>query len=244
MIVDATAAARRGDAERVRAWLAEQRVFISSAMADTGIERRAVAGAVEGVGSRAIWFEEFGRDADPQEAYLREVDAATVYIGILKEQYGRLNPPDGFSATEVEYLRARQAGKRVHVLVAVTAPEREGHLTHFLERVRFYTTTENYAGTDDLIRRVRRRLEELAAEALAPWVKLGDMIFRADLVDDRGAEVTIRARVSDEIAYRLEATRDRQYGSARLRFVHRSRVVEGELASVRRTTHDARRRCR
>lgn len=237
MIVDATAAARRGDAERVRAWLAEQRVFISSAMAYTAVERRAVATAVEEAGARAVWFEEFARDADAEEAYLTEVDAAGVYIGILNEQYGRLNPPDGFSATEAEYLRARDGGKRVHVLVAAAAPEPEGHLARFVERVGFHTRTENYVDSGDLVRRVRRRLDELAAEALSPWVKLGDMVFRADSVDDAGAAVTIRAGVSDEIAYRLEAMRDRQFGGARLGFVHRSRVVEGELANVRRSTH-------
>lgn len=30
----------------------------------------------------------------------------------------------------------------------------------FIDRVRFYTTTENYADIDDLVRRVKRRLAE------------------------------------------------------------------------------------
>jgi hypothetical protein len=237
MIIDTTAAARRADPDRGREWLAEQRVFISSAMGDTSAERHAVAVAVEDEGARAVWFEEFGRDADAEEAYLTEVDAASIYIGILNEQYGRLNPPDGFSATEAEYWRAREGGKRVHVLVSAAAPGREGHLTRFIERVRFYTTTENYTDSDDLVRRVRRRLTVLGAEALSPWVKLGDLVFRADQIDDAGATATIRARVSDEIAYQLEAMRDQRFGHTRLRFVHRSRVVEGELTTVRRTTH-------
>jgi hypothetical protein len=237
VIIDTTAAARRTDPERLREWLAAQRVFLSSAMGDTAPERRAVAEAVEAEGARAVWFEEFGRDADAEEAYLTEVDSSTVYLGILNEQYGRLNPPDGFSATEAEYLRAREGGKRVHVLVAAGALEREGHLTRFIDRVRFYTTTENYADVDDLVRRVKRRLAELSAEALSPWVKLGDFVFRADKIDEDAASVTICARVSDEIAFQLEALRDRRYGRTRLRFVHRSRVVEGEFGNVRRTTH-------
>jgi len=237
VFIDTTAAARRADAERLREWLASQRVFISSAMGDTAAARRAVAEAVEQEGARAVWFEEFGRDADAEEAYLAEVDSATVYVGILNEQYGRLNPPDGFSATEAEYLRARAEGKRVHVLVAAAAPGREGHLTRFIDRVRFYTTTENYADVDDLVRRVKRRLAELGAEAVSPWVKLGDFVFRADQVEEDAATVTIRARVSDEIAHELESLRDQRYGRTRLRFVHRSRVVDGELANVRRTTH-------
>jgi hypothetical protein len=235
MLIDTSAAARRADPERVREWLAEQRVFISSAMADTARERDAAAAVVEEEGGRAVRFEEFGRDADAEEAYLAEVDASTIYVAILNEVYGRLNPP-GYSATEAEYLRAREGGKRIFVVAAADAPGREGHLTRFLERVRFYTTTENYRDVDDLARRLRRRLHELAAEALSPWVKLGELVFRADEVDDAGDTVRIRVRVSDEIANRLETLRDQRFGRQRLRFVHRSRVVEGELAGVRRTT--------
>jgi hypothetical protein len=237
MEIDTTAAARGADAERLREWLAGQRVFVSSAMGDTAAERRAVAAAIEEEGARAVWFEEFGRDADAEEAYLTEIDSSTIYLGLLNERYGRLNPPHGFSATEAEYLRAREGGKRVHVLVAAPAPAREGHLSRFIDRVRYCTTTENYADVDDLVRRVRRRLHELGAEALSPWVKLGDFVFRADHVDEDAATVTIRARVSDDIAYQLETLRDQRYGRRRLRFVHRSRVVEAELANLRRTTH-------
>lgn len=237
VIIDTTAAARRADPQRLREWLAEQRVFLSSAMGDTAHLRRAVAAAVEAEGARAVWFEEFGRDADVAEAYLAEVDSSTVYLGILNEQYGRLNPPDGFSATEAEYLRAREGGKRVHVLVAGDAPNREGHLSRFIDRVRFFTTTENYTNVDDLARRAKRRLEDLGAEALSPWVKLGDFVFRADHVDEDAVSVTIRARVSDDIAYQLASLRDQRHGRTRLRFIHRARVVEGELGNVRRTTH-------
>lgn len=237
MLIDATAAARRADPDRAREWLAAQRVFTSSAMSDTAPERRAIAAAVEEEGARAVWFEEFGRDADAEEAYLTEVDSSTIYIGVLNEIYGRLNPPEGFSATEMEFLRAREGGKRVGVFVSADAPGREGHSARFIERVRFFITTENYSDADDLARRVRRRLHELAAEALSPWVKLDELVFRADQVDDAGDTVTVRARVSDEIAHHLESARDRRFGTTRLRFVHRGRVVEGDLAGVRRTTN-------
>lgn len=236
MIIDTTAAARRADPERARDWLAEQRVFISSAMGDTAGERQAVAVGIEEEGARAVRFEEFGRDADPEEAYLAEVDSSTIYVAIANEISGRLNPP-GYSATEAEYMRAREGGKRIHVLVAAEAPNREGHLARFIERLRLYVTTENYTDPDDAARRVRRRLHELAAEALSPWVKLGDFIFRADELDDRGDAITVRARVSDEIAHQLETLRDQRYARTRLRYVHRNRVGDGELAGVRRTTH-------
>jgi hypothetical protein len=99
VIIDPTVAARRPDPERAREWLAEQRVFISSAMGDTAAERQAVAAAVEAERARPVWFEELGRDANPEEAYLAGVDMATIYLGVLNEQYGRLLAT-GFSATE------------------------------------------------------------------------------------------------------------------------------------------------
>ncbi len=236
MIVDSTAAARRADPTRVREWLAEQRVFISSAMADTTSERQAVAEVVEQSGARPIWFEEFGRDADAEEAYLTEVDSSTIYVAILNKLYGRPNPPDGDSATEMEYRRARQAGKRINVYVAAQASGREGALTRFVERIRFFVTTEDYGDAEDLMQRVQRRLNDLAAEALSPWVKLGDYVFRADEIVDTGDRITIRARVSDEVAYQLQTRGNQALGRQRLRFVSRNRVAEGDIVGVQRTT--------
>jgi Domain of unknown function (DUF4062) len=234
VIVDPTASARRADPGRTREWLAEQRVFISSPMGDTDAERQVVAAAVEDEGARPVWFEELGRDADPEEAYLAGVDAATIYVGVLKEQYGRLLPT-GFSATEAEYLRAREAGRRVAVYTAAEAPGREGHLHRFIERIRTFVTTESYRDVTDLDRRLRRRLHELAAEALSPWVKLGDYVFRADLLVDHGETVTITARVNEEIAHALEGMRDQRWGGPRLKLTYGTRVVEGEVGSGRRT---------
>ena len=236
MIVDSTAPARRSDPDRVRQWLAQQRVFVSSAMSDTSDERESVAEVVEELGARALRFEEFGRDADAEEAYLTEVDASTLYVGILNRDYGRPNPPDGDSATEMEYRRAREGGKRVNVYVAADAPTREGALTRFIERVRFFVTTESYTDAADLAQRVRRRLEQLAAEALSPWIKVADCVFRADEIVDGGGTIRIRASVDDEIAHRFETLRDDQYRRHRLRFVARARVADGDLLHVQRTT--------
>jgi hypothetical protein len=235
MHVDLSASARRADPDAARGWLEEQRVFISSAMADTAAERDAVAAAVEDEGARAVRFEELGRDAGADEAYLLGVDSSSIYLGICNELYGTLLPT-GFSPAEAEYLRARERGLRVAVYVAAEAPAREGHLRRFIERVRVFVTTESYRDVDDLVRRVRRRLHELAAEALSPWLKLGDYVFRADLIDDRGDTVLLQARASEEIAHAFETMRDRQWSRERLRLTYGARVVEGELAAVRRTT--------
>ncbi len=223
MEIDLTAAARRADPEAARAWLSDQRVFISSAMADTAHERRAVAAAVEEEGARPVWFEELGRDARAEEAYLVGVDSATIYIGILNEVYGTMLET-GFSPTETEYMRARERGQRVAVYAAAAAPEREGHLRRFIDRIRVFVTTEDYNDANDLARRVRRRLHELAAEALAPWVKLGDYVFRADLIDDRDDAVLLHARANDDVAYAIRAAAWPAVGSrARAAYVRRRR---------------------
>jgi Domain of unknown function (DUF4062) len=203
-------------------------------MGDTADERQAAAAAVEAEGARPVRFEELGRDADPEEAYLAGVDTSTIYVGVLKEQYGRLLT-SGFSATETEYLRAREQGKRIAVYTAAEAPGREGHLNRFVERVRTFVTTESYRDIADLDRRVRRRLHELAAEALSPWVKLGDYVFRAELIADHGETVTITAKLSDEITHAFEAMRDREWGRPRLKLTYGSRVVESEIGALSRT---------
>ena len=236
LTVDLTAAARRADPGRVREWLSAQRVFISSAMVDTVDERQAAAAAIEEEGARPVWFEEFGRDADPEEAYLTEVDSATIYIAILNQVYGRQHRTTGYSATETEYHRAREGGKRVVIFVAEDGSTREGHLVRFInDRLRVFLTTENYSDTDDLVRRVRRRLHDLAAEGLSPWVKLGDLIFRADEIIEDAANAVISFQTNDDIAYRIGALRDQQYGSRQLRLTYETRVVDGELTDVRRT---------
>lgn len=239
MMIDTTAAARRPPGERMREWLQAQRVFISSAMGDTRVERKAVADVVRTEGAQPVWFEEFGRDADPEEAYLSEVDSSQTYVAILNEHYGA-QLPSGFSATETEYERARSRGKRVTVFVAASAPGREGHLRRFIDgRVRTFLTTEDYEDANDLARRVKRRLHELAAEALSPWVKLGEYVFRADEIDEDGKTATIHAHVSDEVAHRLEAMRDQPYNRQNIRLAYRNRVIDAVLIGVRSTTRVA-----
>jgi hypothetical protein len=72
LLIDRAAAAELPSAESIREWAREK---------------------------RAVMFEEFGgRDADPQDAHLAEVEGADIFIGILGRSYG--NPlKTRFSAT-------------------------------------------------------------------------------------------------------------------------------------------------
>ena len=103
---------------RVREWAREKRAFISSVMAELVAERQAAAAGVRTVGLRAVMFEEFGgRDADPEEAYLAEVEGSDIYIGILGRRYGK-PLKSRFSATHAEYIHAEKHALRMAVLVA------------------------------------------------------------------------------------------------------------------------------
>jgi hypothetical protein len=204
-------------------------------MSDTRAERQAVARAVTATGATPVWFEEFGRDSDPEEAYLAEVDSSTVYGAILNDAYGRQDRNTGLSATEAEYLRARRGGQRIQIWIAASAPQRDAPLVRLInDRLRVFHTTEDYVATEDLAERVERRLHKLAAEALSPWVKVGDLVFRADVIEDNGSEATIHAQASREIVRALEALRPGAsgYGQTETRFAYEHAVWNCRLASV------------
>src|ERR1700732_4059578 len=50
--------------------------------------------------------------------------------------------------------------------------------------------------------RVEDRMRAIAAEDLAPWWKLGNVVFRAMEVEDRGAVIHVAARVKDDVVAR------------------------------------------
>ncbi len=89
LLIDRAAAAELPSSEGPREWAREKRAFISSVMTQLAAERQAAAAGVRAAGLRAVMFEEFGgRDADPEEAYLAEVEGSDIYIGILGTRYG------------------------------------------------------------------------------------------------------------------------------------------------------------
>jgi hypothetical protein len=52
----------------------------------------------------------------------------------------------------------------------------------FIDEVRREHTTGSYRTATDLAEQIRHRIGELAAEDVSPWVKLGDVVFRASRV--------------------------------------------------------------
>src|SRR5438132_9224283 len=121
LLIDRAAAAELPSADGVREWAREKRAFISSVMAELPAERQATAAGIRAVGLRAVMFEEFGgRDADPEEAYLAEVEGSDIYVGILGRRYGK-PLKSRFSATHAEYLHAEKHALRMAVWTSAGA---------------------------------------------------------------------------------------------------------------------------
>lgn len=243
LLIDRAAAAELPSEDAVREWARERRAFISSVMADMSEERQAAAAGVRAAGLRAVLFEEFGgRDADPEDAYLAEVEEADIYIGILGKRYGK-PLKSRYSATHAEYLHAEKHGLRMAVWTSAAA-DREGHQQAFLDEVRTFHVAPSFPTAADLQRQVEERMRAIAAQDLAPWCKLGPVVFRAAEIEDRGDAVTVKARVRDDaVARALEGARGDRYSrgdKAQFTWAGRSKYVK--VAGVQVTTTSAKSR--
>jgi hypothetical protein len=243
LIIDRAAAAEIPSEQAVREWAHGRRGFVSSVMAELQSERKAAATAIRNIGAAPIMFETFGgRDADPEDAYLGEVETADIYIGIIGRKYGR-PLTTRYSATHTEYLHAEKSGLRIAVW-CLDAHDREGHEESFLNEVRAFHVVPAFSSPDDLRAQIEERLHSVAAEDLAPWCKLGNVVFRASEVADSGGEIHVTARVrSDEVAHALEALRGER-GSrgndGRFTWAGRSSFVRVESLKATTTTSRSR----
>ena len=121
-------------------------------------------------------------------------------------------------------------------------PDREGPEQSFLNEVRTFHVVPAFRTIADLKAQVGERIRAIAAEDLAPWCKLGRIVFRATEVEDHGDIVTVAARVRDDaVARALEEARGDQWNrlrNARFTWSGRSRYVD--VSKVLVTTTSAR----
>lgn len=239
LLIDLAAAAEVPSNEAIRDWARDKRAFISSVMAELAEERVAAAGGVRAWGAQPVMFEEFGgRDADPLDAYLGEVNTSQIYLGILGERYGR-PLPTRFSATHTEFLHAEQRGLRIAVW-ALDTQNREGRQQAFLDEVRSFHVVPAFRTPDALQQQVGERIRAIAAEDLAPWAKLGSIVFRAREVTHTGNEIKVTARVQgDDVAHALEAAATDDFLSGeeyRFTWAGRCRYVRVDKVSSTTTT--------
>ena len=241
LLIDRAAAAEVPRDEAVREWARDKRVFISSVIAELCDERAAVARGVRSLGARPVMFEEFGgRDADPLDAYLGEIETSQIYVGILGRRYGTLLPTR-FSATHTEFRHAELHGLRMAVWTLDTQ-QREGPQQSFLDEARAFYVVPAFRSSADLEEQVGNRLRDIAAEDLAPWSKLGSIIFRAREVSHSGNEIAVTARIqSDEVADAIEAMASSNFGTGEEhRFTWAGRCRQVRVDNVRSTTTTAR----
>jgi hypothetical protein len=145
-----------------------------------------------------------------------------------------------FSATHTEYLHAEKHALRIAVWTSATT-DREGHEQSFLEEVRTFHVVPGFRTVADLQRQVEERVSAIAAEDLAPWCKLGNVVFRSSEVEDRGELIHVTARVrEDAVARALEAARGDQWNrGTKARFTWSGRSKYVKVAGVHVTSTSA-----
>jgi hypothetical protein len=164
-------------------------------MGELGELRERLAAVLRDLGFTVIYFEDLGgRDENAETAYLDGVARSDIYLGVIADRYGRMLE-SGRSPTHEEYRAARAEGKRISFWVAADGSSRQGNTRDFVQELQAFHTTGNFRDTDDLTARVTERLAEIAADDEAPWVKVGDAVFRASVIRDVGARIEIDAEV-------------------------------------------------
>lgn len=194
LLIDQRSASLPAADHDVRAWASGRRVFVSSLITDMPDERAVARAAIEAVGATPVMFEELGaQDVSAEQAYLAGVRSSDVYVGMWGARYG-VRMPDGYSATHAEFLVAERAGLRLCLFVhGEPSSAMDGSQRDLIQSARNLYTTSPWTNAADLERRIRQRLEQLAAEELAPWVRLGRAVFRAREINNDGRTISITA---------------------------------------------------
>jgi hypothetical protein len=192
--------------------------------------RAAAARAIESIGATPVMFERFGgRDSDPEAAYLAEVESSDIYVGLLGDRYGR-PLSSRYSATHAEYRHAEEHGLRLSVW-SETGGRREGPQQSFLEEVRSFNVTGEFATPDELETSLRTRLSTVASEELSPWVKVGPTIFRTKEIRVGGGRAEIKAVIRDADVADYLASLDDRFGRRNTMIAYWDGIYDARLTS-------------
>ncbi|WP_457145213.1 DUF4062 domain-containing protein [Mycobacterium sp. URHB0021] len=235
LLIDQRSASLAAAEPDVRRWASGRRVFVSSLITDMPAERSAVRAAIEAVGATPVMFEDLGaQDISAEQAYLAGVRSSDIYVGMWGTRYG-VRMSDGYSATHAEYLEAERNGLRLCLFVHGEASgEMDWAQRDLIQGARNLYTTSPWTDPADLRHRVQRRLEALASEDLAPWVRVGRAVFRAtDIVDD-GGTIAITADVrSGAVHTSLVQLRQQRGGTLPFASPSLARIVQFAELSTR-----------
>lgn len=234
LLIDLHSASLPASEQDIRTWASGRRVFVSSLITDMPDERTAVREAIEAVGATPVMFEEElgAQDVSAEQAYLSGVRSSVIYVGMWGPRYGVIMA-NGYSATHAEFLEAEREGLRLCLFVR-DGDGFDGQQRDLVQGARNLYTTSAWSDPADLHRRVRRRLEDLAAEELAPWVRVGRAVFRAREITDDDRTVTIDASVhSNAVHAELVRLRDRRAGGIAYASPGHAQTAQVEALSTR-----------
>jgi len=228
LLIDEQAASLSLETAALRGWGQRQRVFVSSLITDMPEERRAVREAIEAIGAQPVMFEEElgAQDVNSYDAYLDGVRSSGIYVGLFGARYGA-RTARGYSATEEEFREAERLGLRLCVFTNSGGQEVDGAQRDLIDGARNLLTTAPWSDPADLGRRVARRLGDLAAQELSPWVRLGDTVFRATKITSDGQTIRVEADIQNpRIIARLNEIRDGRASDLRFTSPDESRPVQ------------------
>jgi hypothetical protein len=158
---------------------------------------------------------------------------------VIADRYGRMLPT-GRSPTHEEYREARRLGLRIAAWIATDGSRRQGDARDFADELQQFHTTGGYGDTAELVSSVMQRLREIAAEEDVPWVKLGDVVFRATSIEDDGQRLLIALRSRDrKVLQALQAMRPHSMGAGnrlQVTFADKSGIAEVTEVSSQSTS--------
>lgn len=187
------------DTLALQSWGAAQRVFVSSLISSMPEERAAAREAIQAVGALPVMFEhELGaQDVTAEAAYLDGVRQSGIYVGVFGPRYG-VRTPTGRSATHDELKEAERLGLRLCLFtVGYGTPTMDGDQRDLVDGLRNLYTTSAFSDASDLKEKLHRRLSDLAAEELLPWVRIGRVLIRASKITEATGTYGITAIVYD-----------------------------------------------
>lgn len=229
LIIDRVSASLQATDPDIRAWASGRRVFVSSLITDMPDERAAARSAIERIGATPVMFEDDlgAQDVPADRAYLAGVRSSDVYVGLWGERYG-VRMSDGYSATHAEFTEAERCGLRLCLFVTGEGTANmDGAQRDLIASARNSYTTSNWTNPVDLKERVSRRLRDIAAAELAPWVRVGRTVFRATQIEHDGEAIVVSADVrSNAVHAELERLRDQRSGDVAFAAPHLARRVQ------------------
>ncbi len=174
-------------------------MFVSSLIGSMPTERAAARDAIQAVGALPVMFEhELGaQDINAEAAYLDGVRESGIYVGIFGPRYG-VRTSSGRSATHDELKEAERLGLRLCLFtIGYGAPDMDGDQRDLVDGLRNLYTTSNSVDASDLREKLQRRLSDLAAEELLPWVRIGRVLIRASKITEAAGTYGITGVVYD-----------------------------------------------